>query len=523
MDAANILKPALSRGEIQCIGATTMNEYRKSIEKDAALERRFQSVIVDPPSNEMTIEILQGLKSRYEKHHQATYSDDAIRTAVLLADRYIPARYFPDKAIDVIDEAGARVRLETAPDAPDFTEMDATLKKIADDKIEAVKAQDFEVAAALRDQEKSLQEQRENLYNTWKAQSSEASRVITADDIRAVVSSMTGIPLTRMAAKETARLLDMEKHLKSNLIGQDDAVARISRALMRSKADLREPRRPIGSFLFLGPTGVGKTFLAKMLAEYLFGNADALVRIDMSEYMEKHTVSRLVGSPPGYVGYDEGGQLTEKVRRHPYSVVLFDELEKAHPDVINILLQVLEEGQLTDGLGRTVSFRNCIVIMTSNIGAEAYGKNASLGFSTGAAENAAKMHDNIMDIAKRHFRPEFLNRLDEVVVFRSLTRDDIGQIVEISLKAIEARLATRNCTIKLNDACRKFILDKAYNPLYGAREIRRVLEHYIDDPLADAIIRRNESADADSAEPCVYDGALNDAGDALVFTPKKRK
>ena len=523
MDAANILKPSLSRGEIQCVGATTMNEYRKSIEKDAALERRFQSVIIEPPTIEQTIEILQGLKGRYEKHHQATYSDEAIRAAVTLSDRYIPARYFPDKAIDVIDEAGARVRLEVCPKAPDFTELDATLRKIGEDKMAAVKAQDFETAASLRDQEKHLQEQREKTYNEWKTKSEAATRVITADDIRSVVSSITGIPLTRMAAKDTARLLQMEEHLKASLIGQDDAVKRISRALMRSKADLREPRRPIGSFLFLGPTGVGKTYLAKMLAEYLFGNADALVRIDMSEYMEKHTVSRLVGSPPGYVGYDEGGQLTEKVRRHPYCVVLFDELEKAHPDVINILLQVLEEGQLTDGLGRTVSFRNSIVIMTSNIGADAYSKTASLGFSTGAAENAAKLHDNIMDTAKRHFRPEFLNRLDEVVVFRSLTREDIGRIVDISLKAIDARLATRNCSMKLDDACRNFILDKAYNPLYGAREIRRVLEHYIDDPLSDAIIRRNDSADADSAAPCVFVGALNEAKDALVFTPQEGK
>ena len=520
MDASNIIKPALSRGEMQCIGATTMNEYRKSIEKDTALERRFQMVIVDPPTVEQTIDILNGLKQHYEKHHQTIYSDEAIRAAVALADRYIPARYFPDKAIDVIDEAGARARLESSRTAPDFGALDEKLRQITDQKLSAVKNQDFEAAANLRDEEKRLLQERSERLLAWRRETQGHERVISVDDIRAVVAGMTGIPLARMAARETERLLRMEEQLKESLVGQDNAVHRIARAIMRSKADLKDPRRPIGSFLFLGPTGVGKTYLAKMLAEFLFGDADALIRIDMSEYMEKHTVSRLIGSPPGYVGHDEGGQLTEKVRRRPYSVVLFDELEKAHPDVINILLQVLEEGQLTDGLGRSVSFRNCIIVMTSNVGAESYSKTASLGFSTSSADDAARMNDNIIDTAKRHFRPEFLNRLDELLVFRSLSRDDIGKIIQISLKGIRDRLAARGCRLELDEAALAFILDKAYSPMYGAREIRRVIEHYIDDPLADAIIRRNDQAGSEDAVCCTYDGRVSDDASGLVFIPR---
>ena len=494
MDASNIMKPSLSRGEIQCIGATTMNEYRKSIEKDAALERRFQSVLVNPPTVEETEQILQGLKGRYEKYHHVIYTPEAISMTVMLADRYIPARFFPDKAIDVIDEAGARSHLKLVHHAPDVSDLEQEISEIEKQKLDAAMQQDFEAAARFRDREKVLRQEKEDRLAAWKSESESASVNLTADDIRTVVASMTGIPLTRMEEKEAARLLRIEQSLNEVLIGQSDAIHLVARALRRSRADLKDPRRPIGSFLFLGPTGVGKTFLAKSLAEFMFGDADALVRIDMSEYMDKFNVSRLVGAPPGYVGYEEGGQLTEKVRRRPYSVVLFDELEKAHPDVMNILLQVLEEGQLTDSLGRVVSFRNTIIVMTSNVGAASYAKPASMGFGGQNAEaDNARMQERILESAKKQFRPEFLNRLDDLVVFRSLTREDIRKVIALELDKIRKRLAAKHHELSFDEAAMEFILDRAYSPEFGAREVRRVVTRFVEDTLAEELLSRDDA------------------------------
>ena len=494
MDAANIMKPALSRGEIQCIGATTMNEYRKSIEKDAALERRFQSVLVNPPTAEETEQILQGLKGRYEKYHHVIYTPEAISMTVMLADRYIPARFFPDKAIDVIDEAGARSHLKVAHRPPDVSDLDTAIADLEKQKLDAAMEQDFDTAASFRDREKQLRQEKEERLAAWRAEHEDVQVSLTADDIRSVVASMTGIPLTRMEEKEAARLLHIEQSLNETLIGQSDAIALVSRALRRSRADLKDPRRPIGSFLFLGPTGVGKTFLAKSLAEFMFGDADALIRIDMSEYMDKFNVSRLVGAPPGYVGYEEGGQLTEKVRRRPYSVVLFDEMEKAHPDVMNILLQVLEEGQLTDSLGRVVSFRNTIIVMTSNVGAANYSRPPSMGFGSGLDSEAdqSRLRDRIIESAKKQFRPEFLNRLDDLVVFRSLTREDIRKVVALELDVIRKRLAAKHHELELDDGAQEFLLGRAYSPEFGAREVRRVVMRFVEDPLAEELLGREE-------------------------------
>ena len=516
MDASNILKPALSRGEIQCVGATTMNEYRKSIEKDAALERRFQSVLVNPPTQEDTIQILEGLKSRYESHHHVTYTEEAIRTAVALSERYIPARYFPDKAIDVLDEAGARAHIRQSGRRPDVSDYDRQIAEVEAKKLDAAVRQDFEEAAGFRDREKSLREEKEAVLEKWRQEQEGSNMVLEPEDIRAVVAAMTGIPVARMAEKEAERLLNMERQLTQTLVGQDEAIRVISRALRRSRADLKDPRRPIGSFLFLGPTGVGKTYLAKTLAQFMFGDIDALIRIDMSEYMEKFNVSRLVGSPPGYVGHDEGGQLTEKVRRRPYSVVLFDELEKAHPDVTSILLQILEEGQLTDSLGRTVSFRNTIVVMTSNAGASTYGKMPALGFAGagGADYDAARAADRIMEAAKKLFRPEFLNRLDNIVVFRPLGKAEIGRIIDLHLEEISKRLQTRKCTLELDGAAHDFLVEKAYNPEFGAREVRRVLEQQIEDPMADELLRFGAEREA----ACVIRGAMAPEGGRITFT-----
>ena len=491
MDASNILKPALARGEIQCIGATTLNEYKKSIEKDAALERRFQSVIVQPPSKDETIQILKGLAPKYEEHHHVHYSDDALREAVLLSDRYITARYLPDKAIDVIDEAGSRIRLKNLVAPPDLHELEEKLSDIVAQKSKAIEKQYYEQAAELRRMEISIRSQIDVLRSEWQGKRDASVMTITEEDIRDVISSMTGIPLSRVQEAETAKLIRMEEELCKVVIGQEQAVKTISRALRRSRAELKDPRRPIGSFFFLGPTGVGKTYLAKCLAEFMFGDPDALIRIDMSEYMEKYNVSRMIGSSPGYVGYEEGGQLTERVRRRPYSVVLFDELEKAHQDVSNILLQILEEGQLTDGLGHTINFRNTIIVMTSNVGATQLSKPLSLGFKAPnqtSDDDYEKMRERLEEAAKKQFRPEFINRLDNLVVFRELGRDDIRKIIDCELDKIAERLKAKGGKLDLPAEALDFLIDQGFKPESGARQLRRVVERYIEDPLAEELL-----------------------------------
>ena len=491
MDASNILKPALARGEIQCIGATTLNEYKKSIEKDAALERRFQSVIVQPPSKEETIQILKGLAPKYEEHHHVHYSEDALREAVMLSDRYITARYLPDKAIDVIDEAGSRIRLKNLVAPPDLHELEEKLSDIYAQKSKAIEKQYYEQAAELRRMEISIRSQIDALRAEWQGKRDASVMTITVEDIRDVISSMTGIPLSRVQEAETAKLIRMEEELCKVVIGQEQAVKTISRALRRSRAELKDPRRPIGSFFFLGPTGVGKTYLAKCLAEFMFGDPDALIRIDMSEYMEKYNVSRMIGSSPGYVGYEEGGQLTERVRRRPYSVVLFDELEKAHPDVSNILLQILEEGQLTDGLGHTINFRNTIIVMTSNVGATQLSKPLSLGFKAPnqtSDDDYEKMRERLEEAAKKQFRPEFINRLDNLVVFRELGRDDIRKIIDCEIDKIAERLKAKGGKLDLPAEAVDFLIEQGFKPENGARQLRRVVERYIEDPLAEEIL-----------------------------------
>ena len=428
MDASNIIKPALSRGELQCVGATTLNEYRKYIEKDAALERRFQTVKVEAPTVDEAILILKGLRPKYEAHHKAKLTDEALEQAVKLSERYITGRFLPDKAIDVMDEAGARARINAMTRPPDVKEIEKEIEEIRIDKEAAIKAQDFEKAAALRDKEKQAKEKLERILTEWREQREEKEVIVTAEDMMHIISKVTGVPLQKMEQKETAKLLAMEVEIKERVIGQDEAVGAISKALRRSRADLKDPKRPIGSFVFLGPTGVGKTFLARTLAEFMFGDADALIQIDMSEYMEKFTASRLIGSPPGYVGYEEGGQLSEAVRRRPYSVVLFDEIEKAHPDVMHLLLQILEEGKITDSLGRKIDFRNTIIIMTSNVGAELIKRQTTMGFAAQRDEaNYDVMRDKILEETKRVFKPEFLNRLDEIIVFHTLGKPDLMQ------------------------------------------------------------------------------------------------
>ena len=490
MDAANIIKPALSRGELQCIGATTMTEYRKYIEKDAALERRFQQVMVNAPSVDEAIEILKGLRPKYEEHHHAKLSDESLEAAVRLSDRYLSGRFLPDKAIDVMDEAGARVRIRSMTRPVEFQELEKEVADLKQQKEKAIQAQDFEGAAALRDKEKHAKERLEKTLAQWREQSDEKQSLITEEDILHVVSKWTGVPLSRMEKSETEKLLQMETELKKVVIGQDDACASISKAMRRSRADLKDPRRPIGSFAFLGPTGVGKSLLAKALAEFLFGNQDALIQLDMSEYMEKFNTSRLVGSPPGYVGYEEGGQLTERVRRRPYSVVLFDEIEKAHPDVLNMLLQVLEDGKLTDSLGRVVDFRNTVIIMTSNVGADVIRKGTTMGFGVASeAQTYDAMKEKLVDEAKRVFRPEFLNRLDDVIVFRCLTKEDMAKIIEIEVEKVRARLKYKDIRIRLSEAAKSFMIDKGYDPALGARPLRRAVERYLEEPLAEELIR----------------------------------
>jgi ATP-dependent Clp protease ATP-binding subunit ClpC len=490
MDASNIIKPALSRGEMQCIGATTLNEYRKYIEKDAALERRFQAVKVEAPSIEDAIEILKGLRHKYEEHHKAEFTDDAVTAAVKLSDRYITDRFLPDKAIDVLDEAGSRARIGTMTRPPESKALENDIEEIKTQKERAIKNQDFEGAAAMRDKEKQAKEKLENLLREWRSHREEKRVQVGEEDILHVVSKWTGVPLKRMGQDEAARLLNVEAEMEKTVIGQREAVSAICKALRRSRADFKDPKRPIGTFLLLGPTGVGKTLLAKTLAEQMFGDGKSLIHLDMSEYMEKFNVSRLIGSPPGYVGYEEGGQLTEKVRRNPYSVVLFDEVEKAHPDVWNILLQILEEGKLTDNVGRVVNFRNTIILMTSNVGSDTIKRQSTLGFSPITDEASyEKMRERIMDETKRTFRPEFLNRLDDVIVFRSFTREDLIQILDLEIEKVLQRLRHKNIKVELDEKAKEFLVEKGYNPDFGARPMRRAVERFLEDPLAEEILK----------------------------------
>ena len=491
MDASNIIKPALSRSELQCVGATTMNEYRKFIEKDSALERRFQKVKVDEPSQEDTIAILQGLRFKYEEHHKAKYTQEALEASVKLSSRYLSDRYLPDKAIDVLDEAGSRARIGQMTRPPNLKELEAKIVQIQEDKVIAINDQNFEQAASMRDAEKNAKQELEELVGTWKAESEEFIVEVGEDEIMAVISKWTGVPLQRMEEKEAERLIQMEEKLKEAVVGQDTAVVTISKALRRSRADLKDPRRPIGSFLFLGPTGVGKTYLARNLAQFMFGDPDSLIQIDMSEYMEKFSTSRLIGSPPGYVGYEEGGQLSEAVRRRPYSVVLFDEIEKAHPDVMNLLLQILEEGMVTDSFGRKIDFRNTIIILTSNVGASSIKRQTSLGFGAMQEDEGdfEGMKAKILEEAKKHFKPEFLNRLDDTVVFHMLEKKALNVIVDLECSKLIDRLEERGISMKLDKGARELLMDKGYDPNYGARPMRRAVERYLEDPLAEALLR----------------------------------
>ncbi len=489
IDASNVLKPALSRGEIQCVGATTFDEYRKYIEKDAALERRFQSIAVEPPNAVQTVEILKGLRDRYAAHHRVKYTDDALRSAVELSARYITGRVQPDKSIDVIDEAGARLRLKSMTKPPDLTELEEKVERLAIEKDEAVKGADYEKAAELRDQAEKLRKEKEKVQQTWRDRMNETEAVVDEEVIREVVAKMTGVPLTRMAKGESERLLQLESELHRKVVSQDEAVKAVSRAIRKARAGLKDPKRPMGSFLFVGPSGVGKTLLAKTIAEFMFGDPEAMIYLDMSEYMEKHTVSRLVGAPPGYVGYEEGGQLTEKIRRRPYSVVLLDEVEKAHPDVFNMLLQIMEEGRLTDSFGRQVDFKNAIVIMTSNIGADLIKGGSSFGFTKRAeVQDHDRMKKALLAESEKFFRPEFINRLDEIIVFRPLIKDDLVQIIDIELAKVRERLTERQMSLELDQPAKDFLIDKGYNPDFGARPLRRAIGSYIEDPLAEALL-----------------------------------
>jgi ATP-dependent Clp protease ATP-binding subunit ClpC len=490
IDASNVLKPALSRGEIQCIGATTLDEYRKYIEKDGALERRFQQIIVEAPTREETIEILKGLRDRYEAHHRVQITDDALLAAVELSMRYVPARVLPDKAIDVIDEAGARVRLRAMTKPVELTTIEDDIKKLAQEKDESVRNADYERAASLRDRALSLASQKERLEREWHDRRSETDGVVDGEIIAEVVSKMTGVPLTRLEKEEASRLLELEAELHKRVISQEEAIHAIARAVRRSRSGMKDPNRPMGSFIFIGPSGVGKTLLAKCLAEFMFGSEEALISIDMSEYMEKHNVSRLIGAPPGYVGYEEGGQLTERIRRRPYAVVLLDEIEKAHPDCFNMLLQIMEEGRLTDSFGRHVDFRNVVLIMTSNIGAEKITHQSTFGFEK-RDENLSyeKMRNMLKQELENHFRPEFLNRVDEVVVFHKLLHKDLTKIVDLELSKVQKRLKDHGLALELSDEARDFLLEKGTDEKFGARPLRRAIEQYVEDPLSENILR----------------------------------
>jgi ATP-dependent Clp protease ATP-binding subunit ClpC len=490
IDASNILKPSLSRGEIQCIGATTLDEYRKYIEKDAALERRFQPIIVEPNSVEETIEILKGLRDKYEAHHRVKFSNEAIEAAAKLSDRYISGRFLPDKAVDLIDESGARARLAVLTAPKEIKDLEDKLNEIDREKEALIKQQDFEAAARLRDEEKKLRLQLDSCRKDWSKKRDQIIPIVSAEDIARLIAQITGIPIYRLEERESEKLLKIEEKLTETVIGQTEALQAIARSIRRARAGVKEPRRPIGSFLFLGPTGVGKTLLARALAELMFGDEEALLQLDMSEYMEKFNVSRLIGAPPGYVGYEEGGQLTERVRRRPYSVVLLDEIEKAHPDVFNLLLQILEEGRLTDSFGRRIDFRNIILIMTSNVGAEIIRKRGSLGFKPISEEIGYEdMKRLLFEEVKKSFKPEFLNRLDEIIVFRPLGKEDLGKIVDIEISYVNTRLKEQSVEVILTNEAKEFFVEKGFDPVFGARPLKRVIQRFLEDPLAEDIIK----------------------------------
>jgi len=489
IDAANILKPALARGEIQCIGATTLDEYRKHIEKDAALERRFQTILVEPPSVEETIQILQGLRDKYEAHHRVKFSDEALEASVKLSDRYISGRALPDKAVDILDEAGSRARLKAMEAPQEIKELEGSIDGLRQEKEAYIKSQDFEKAAKMRDQERETRDKLEKIRTEWNQKRDKATITLGEEEVAKIISQWTKIPLVRLEQKETERLLKMEEQIQKVVVGQEEAISAIARAVRRSRAGVKNPRRPIGSFIFLGPTGVGKTHLARALSENMFGDSNALVQIDMSEYMDKFNVSRLIGAPPGYVGYEEGGQLTEKVRRKPYSVVLLDEIEKAHPDVFNLLLQVFEEGRLTDSFGRKVDFRNTIIIMTSNVGADILRNKGSLGFVAQKADATySQMKERLLEEVKKTFKPEFLNRIDDIIVFQSLTRENLMKIVDLEIAEVVKRLEERDIKIELTQKATDFLMDKGFDPVFGARPLKRTIQRYVEDPLAEEII-----------------------------------
>lgn len=490
IDASNILKPALSRGEIQCIGATTLDEYRKHIEKDAALERRFQKILVAPPSNEEAVEILKGLKTKYEAHHKCIYTDEAVREAVLLSDRYIAGRFLPDKAIDVLDEAGAKARISVMHQPQELAQFGTEIEELRVSKESAIGNQEYEKAAKLRDQEKQLREKLELLSGEWEKSKDEQKVIVDVDDIAEIISKHTGIPITRLTEAETSMILKMEDTLRKDIVGQDEALSTVCKALRRSRADIKDPNRPIGAFLFLGPTGVGKTLLARNLAIQLFGGEDALIQVDMSEYMEKFAVSRMTGSPPGYVGHEEGGQLSEQVRQRPYSVVLFDEIEKAHPDVMNILLQILEEGRLTDSVGRKIDFRNTIIVMTSNLGSDLIRKSTEVGFGVEpTAIDYESMKDKIDKSVKKHFKPEFINRLDGVVIFRAFDRAQLVNIIDLEVGKLQKRLLRKHIVLIISPEAKEYLVTKGYQPEMGARPLRRAVEQYLEDPLAEMLLK----------------------------------
>ncbi len=489
IDAANILKPALARGEIQCIGATTFDEYRKHIEKDAALERRFQTIMVEPPSIEETILILKGLRDKYEAHHRVKYTDQALEASAKLSDRYISGRFLPDKAVDILDEAGSRARLKTMVVPDEIKDVEIEIEHLKKEKEAFIKSQDFERAAKLRDQERDARDRLERMRSEWTQKRDNITPTLGEDDVARIISQWTKIPLIRLEQKEGEKLLKMEKSIQSSVIGQEEAISAIARAVRRSRAGIKNPRRPIGSFIFLGPTGVGKTFLARVLSEFMFGDENALIQIDMSEYMDKFNVSRLIGAPPGYVGYEEGGQLTEKVRRRPYSVILLDEIEKAHPDVFNLLLQVFEEGRLTDSLGRRIDFRNTIIIMTSNVGAEMLRKGGSLGFIAPKPDMTyTDMKERLLEEVKKTFKPEFLNRIDDTIVFKHLTKENLVHIVNLEIKEVSERLKTQKITFQLSPEAVELLIEKGFDPVFGARPLKRTIQRFLEDPLAEEII-----------------------------------